>query len=573
MKNFIRSVVIMMLLSMFLSQASAASDAVSLLASEHYSKRIEQANKTSLSSIFVSGEVLTGTIQLDVDADDVNALRPLFVVAQLNGDWFMYDNSGQWQAWQGQLNALQAFTDRMLQPQETIDLPLSQMQHEGQYALYAGYLNSKNQIVYNKTPLTFTVFDETQSGLRQFSSPAMLEHFLKDGLKTQANLNRAHLESLDFGIITAGSLSSTSKTADYSTTNIQEIGVEEGDRIKTDGQHLYILGNCDVQQNMEETLPIDFVTDSCIITYKLSQNAANAEKVDQTTLGSEFFFRKLYLADRQATEQTEWLIAIGLSNAYSPIWYDPWGWQSQTTAIQWFNANDATALTKSHQIQLDGSLVSTRRIDRVLYVVTRFTPWINDFKIYPLDEEERASNDQLLQTASLSDLMPTISYDQENFDQLVAANNCYLPPLAQEVVPDPSIITVTAISLDNPQNTRSVCVVGESETLYMSPESLYLATTKYPYQQFMLDQQSDVLADELVFDPEHKTEIHKFSINGIDVAYKGSGIVNGHLGWHEDKKPFRMNEDNGALRIATSVGDNWGQQLTSSTNLSILKEN
>ena len=46
---------------------------------------------------------------------------------------------------------------------------------------------------------------------------------------------------------------------------------------------------------------------------------------------------------------------------------------------------------------------------------------------------------------------------------------------------NPSIVTVVAIALDQPQSFTSICFIGATETVYMSVDSLYLATTSSEY--------------------------------------------------------------------------------------------
>ncbi len=549
--------------------------------SDRFSGQINNQNKNGFSTIFAVGAEISGSMKMDVDPDDVGKEMPLYLVAKRDEDWFVRTEAGDWRRWNRQLNDLVPYTSRMLEAQEKLDLPLEDAQLEGEYSLFSGYLNREKNVVFNQKPLNFSLLDETKPRLHPVTSAPMLEQILKDGLKTQSNF----ITHLDFAAEGTGdaisftadsSTTANAQTRNFSTTNIQESGVEEADRIKTNGTNLFVLGDCSTQQKPETAngLPIAIVTDTCIFSHQLATDTAEATKIGETTINSEHYFNKLYLANSQTDGQSDLLVAVGKSNggyniAASTFWYDPWGWQAQSTEIQWFNADNTASLIKTHQLKIDGSLISSRRIDRILYIVTRYTPAIQNYTQYPITDEDRVKNEEILAETTLVDLLPKISYDKEAFDQLVAAENCFIPPVAKDVTPDPSIITITAIQLDNPSQTDSTCIVGGSETLYMSPDSLYLATTRYEYQRATVDRAIGV-TDGVIFNPDHKTDIHKFSISGSKVTYKGSGDVTGHLGWHEDKKAYRMSEHNGILRVATSIGDNW--QDTSSTTLWTLKE-
>jgi hypothetical protein len=78
-----------------------------------------------------------------------------------------------------------------------------------------------------------------------------------------------------------------------------------------------------------------------------------------------------------------------------------------------------------------------------------------------------------------------------------------------------------------------MCFIGDAETLYVSTRALYLATTQYTYQN-----NSGIAS----YSANITTDIHKFALNGSNIAYKGSAEVNGHLGWQQDLKSFRMGE-------------------------------
>jgi Beta propeller domain len=82
----------------------------------------------------------------------------------------------------------------------------------------------------------------------------------------------------------------------------------------------------------------------------------------------------------------------------------------------------------------------------------------------------------------------------------------------------------------------------------MTPTSLYLASTRQDYR----------LAADTVYPPEMFTDIHKFSVAANDFNYKGSGTVNGHLGWSQELKSSRLSEYQSDLRVITFTGQSTG---------------
>ena len=52
--------------------------------------------------------------------------------------------------------------------------------------------------------------------------------------------------------------------------------------------------------------------------------------------------------------------------------------------------------------------------------------------------------------------------------------------------------------------------------------------------------------------------MHKFALDGLDIAYRGSGNVAGHLGFDQNRKSFRMGEHADMLRVITQTQPSWG---------------
>ena len=87
-------------------------------------------------------------------------------------------------------------------------------------------------------------------------------------------------------------------------------------------------------------------------------------------------------------------------------------------------------------------------------------------------------------------------------------------------------------------------------------------------------QEVGVTLDRVQDDPAQRppviTDLHKFALTPQGPDYRGSGSVQGHLGWEADKRPFRLSDHEGVLRVATSLGETWDD--TSTTRLSLLRE-
>jgi hypothetical protein len=128
----------------------------------------------------------------------------------------------------------------------------------------------------------------------------------------------------------------------------------------------------------------------------------------------------------------------------------------------------------------------------------------------------------------------------------VDAGNCFTQPQNAQNTAD----IITVVGLDLATLTHSArCFTGGTEAFYMSDQSLYLATTRTAYSY---DGAFPVYAAQTT------TDIHKFALNGLDISYRGSGNVTGHLGFDQNRKSFRMGEYQGALRVMTQSAATWG---------------
>ncbi len=129
--------------------------------SDRFSGQINNQNKSGFSTIFAAGTEISGSMKMDVDPDDVGKEMPLYLVAKRDEDWFVRTEAGDWRRWNRQLNDLVPYTSRLLEAQEKLDLPLEDARLEGEYALFAGYLNREQNVVFNHQPLNFSLLDET----------------------------------------------------------------------------------------------------------------------------------------------------------------------------------------------------------------------------------------------------------------------------------------------------------------------------------------------------------------------------------------------------------------------------
>lgn len=318
-----------------------------------------------------------------------------------------------------------------------------------------------------------------------------------------------------------------------SATTLQEAGVDEDDLVKTDGAFLYNLSTAETADRGSRNV---------LQRHRLNANTPQTDAPDTVVLpwgkglaGSGFFLD---------TERNQ-AIALaqgGLSNGIHDLWFAPGRyWGTGVTEVTFVDTGRSWRV-KRH-MRLSGALIGSRRVDSTLYLLLRSYP------IWPLTTPTSLPKaDQLALDAAA--LLPTQQIDQGVAQPLVQTADCLVPRNGTDVQPSGDIITLVALDLASPESRQaSRCFVGPTEAFYLSERNVYLATTGQTY----------ALSGRFpVYSTLARTDIHQFSLNGLEMNYQGSGSVTGHLGFEQNRKSFRMGEHKGVLRVFTQTGRQFG---------------
>ncbi|MBI5277253.1 MAG: beta-propeller domain-containing protein [Burkholderiales bacterium] len=349
----------------------------------------------------------------------------------------------------------------------------------------------------------------------------------------------------------------------FSGTQLQEAGVDEDDLIKSDGETVYTIH------------PASWGTSGATHRLRTSriQPDGSLSQVALQPLDNAYWPKGMYLASGAArlavVGEKSWygdLLATTAALTIFPVY-------SEKLAIDVFDTAGPQPAA-SGRIEIDGRVLATRMIGSTLYVASTWTP---DLSIYAVPAgTPKAQVDATLKDLSASQLLPTVRVNGGAAQPLAAESQCLLQPDNASL--DLQLTTITAIDLASPTLERKTrCIVGDGTTLYMSPTSVYLATSRTVWF-------ASVMADSIL-PQEVTTDIHKFALQGLDVDYRGSGEIAGHLGWDTEKMPYRMSEHDGDLRVVGFTGSTgWGfatqvagttaqpQQQPSPATLTILRE-
>lgn len=378
---------------------------------------------------------------------------------------------------------------------------------------------------------------------------------------------------------------------DVTGTNVQEVGVDEQDRVKnsSDGRHLYVLHNDypevypvdgpvidDTPGDVPVAPPVDSPDEPGVGTSPAPQNFATVLRILEldaaTPDATPVRDVAIDLTGRQADgmylhengdERSILLTSTG--SGYWQNWQDSAAFSGLDSVITRIDVSEPAEAAITANFRIDGQIISSRRIGKYMFFASRYYPTIPGVDPWSQTPEEWQAT---VEATDLATLMPQYTNDgSSTITPLVDPAGCFVaekPENDQWYTPD--IITLGVIDLDTMDLTDSECYLGATETLYASPNAVFLATTKWDYsygpgavpEPEILEEPQIVDPDDATqpapipyYDPRVDTDIHQFDINGGSLVYIGSGSVRGHLGWNPLRKPFRMSEHNGYLRVAT----------------------
>jgi inhibitor of cysteine peptidase len=342
--------------------------------------------------------------------------------------------------------------------------------------------------------------------------------------------------------------------SDFSQTNVQVAGVDEGDIVETDGRYLYLNGD-------REIVIVDTASDSGL------QVVSRVELEGQP--------RAIYLTEDRLS------IISDASPAYPqavPIlsdanWYRPWDTSSEVILTVVDVADPAAPLLVS-QTQIDGDLVDSRLIGDTLYLVSSEAFFLPSPETICLDSTNGTAKNAVTVDPNSDALMLTrLAYSpwhgesctyetrEQYWDRLgdnwldavlphytsldangdVAASGLLNSPLhtyrpltegAQRLVS----ISAIEVSADAPTIVTSTAApLNWTSELYVSQQNLYV-----------------VAQDLTTWSEGPSSSIYKFSLDvsdqGIDLA--AVGHVPGRV-----LDQFSLDEHEGLLRIVTQQGN------------------
>ncbi len=337
---------------------------------------------------------------------------------------------------------------------------------------------------------------------------------------------------------------------DYSGTNVQEIGVDEPDIIKTDGERIVALA--------QGTLHYFDVT--------AEGPVARGSMFLESGWNQEMLLAGHKLLVMSTASRFD-IPLVAQRGVFAP---DYGG--GEISAFVEIDISDPDDLEVVRRVYVDGRYVSARMTGDTARVVFASFPTGLEF-LYPagggLRGEQRAIevNREVIEESTIDNWVPYYIVEDGRGNvvdegNLLDCENAYYPAEFAGF----TMLSVLTMSLeDGVDPTNSVGVLAGGETLYASPDALYVASQRWvPWET--LDEAAARREAEVI-----QTHIHKFDISDPNrTTYQASGSVRGFM-----LNQFAMSEHDGYLRVATTDQPSWfwwGDSRASESQVAVLEQ-
>lgn len=314
------------------------------------------------------------------------------------------------------------------------------------------------------------------------------------------------------------SLAEDRQLAPHSETNVQVAGVDEVDKVKTDGAYIYIASS-------------DRVT---IVNAYPPSELSNVTCIHSDDLSSAIM-PEAYVSIYGIFVQPQKLMVIwSMSQPWSFIDSKPISSEARTdygpvTMVSAFDLTDIKDPVLDWAVGVSGYPSAARMVGDAVYVISQNSVWWYDDVVLP--EVWSGANHVPL-------ALDRIYYDPETMDAS-------------------SFINVLAVKVSDGQSSCEAILSGWASTIYMSESALYITFPKWQWVVRSWDVRTLAVEEDT-----GRTTIYKLVVDGLSLTAAARGDVKGFL-----QDQFSMDEKDGLLRVATS--SSWTNR---SSNVFVLNE-
>lgn len=313
------------------------------------------------------------------------------------------------------------------------------------------------------------------------------------------------------------------ETGEFSDTNVQVEGVDEGDVVKTDGTYLYIMSSDNgriqiLEANGSRPKKRGVITDT--------STTREARSIQEFYINGDLLsvIRQAYLPYEEIQEKDSYRYNDGSrkqTGSMDAVYCYAYPARS-VTYLETYDISDKDHPKLLGTVSQDGRYKSSRRVDDDIYLFTSYCAY--NFK----------------NMKDTGDYIPAVN------GTVLPCDSIYIP----EQVNGADYLVISSINMKKPDKTTSEkAVLTDGETFYVSCSNIYIGSTRY-----------DGRADQYDY-----TELMKLSYKNGKITFKAHGNVDGYL-----NDQFSMDEYQGKLRLVSTLSYNSGN---STNSLLVLDEN
>lgn len=349
----------------------------------------------------------------------------------------------------------------------------------------------------------------------------------------------------------AGTATSPEAGVDYSGTNIQELGVDEPDIVKTDGERIVAISG-------SVLFVIDVTGDE--------PRLAGKTTIDVGYAGDVFLYgdKALVMAygDTYATPMID--AAVTSDAAY----YVP---STSIANLVEVDISDIEHPSVERVMYIDGAKVSARMVDGTVRLVVNSQPTGLEFT-YPdtnglkAERDAEEYNRQVILDSTIDNWVPYYILEDARGNVLSEGSllDCSSANHPEEFS-GVDMLSVVTIDMENDMSIKdAVGVLASGDIVYSSTDAMYIASAAWRNWSAFTDEDA---AAEI---NKHTTDIHKFDISDPGTtAYVATGRVDGFM-----LSQWSMSEYEGNLRVATTSSPDWwwGTNQSSESFVTVLAE-
>ena len=332
-------------------------------------------------------------------------------------------------------------------------------------------------------------------------------------------------------------------------TNLQEVGIDEPDMVKTDGRRIVVLAGS--------------------VLHVVLLDGDNLTLAGSLDLG--FWSQHLYLdGDR--------VVVIAPTTGFGPMplvedvvfesdiagGFFPQ--QSEVMTVAEIDISNPQDPELARTLQIDGRYISSRMVNGSIRLVVSSRPtgfaWSfpegGGLRSERIAEEE---NREIVRNSTIENWLPYyVVTDHRGVDETVAEGtllDCHRTHHPDEFS---GLSTLSLVTLDSSELAidDATAVFADGEIVYSSGEATYVATSRWinPIVWESGDQPEDMA-----------TMIHKFSLEPHSAEYRASGAVPGYM-----LSQWSMSEWNGDLRVASTTSPQWWDTPDSESVVTVLRD-